>query len=78
MSYIMVMNKAIICCYETEVTCPHCSRVDNGEAWEEALQKSKRGYIYRKCPGCGRKLFITSDMTGDLVASEITEKKLRK
>jgi hypothetical protein len=75
MSYVMVMNKAILCCYETEVTCPCCGRIDDGEKWSEALDKSRRGYIYRNCPGCHRKLFICSDMTGDLVAEEVIPKK---
>ena len=70
MSYSIIGKNFILCCGNTEFVCPICKRPDDGDDFANALSKSKRGFIYRNCKGCNRKLFITSDMCGDLVVLE--------
>lgn len=75
MSYQIIGKGFLLQMCDTKFICPICERPDDGEDFSEALNKSKRGYIYRNCKGCKRKLFITSDIKGDLVVLEYTKKK---
>jgi len=55
-----------LCMSETDFNCPKCTCLHQEADYYSQLDKSKRGFIYKKCKGCGTKLGITSDFKGDV------------
>lgn len=70
MAYALKVPGGLLSMYETAFVCPICERPDDGVEFSEALHKSKRGYVYKKCKGCKRKLFVCCHINGDLFVSE--------
>ena len=60
---------------ESKADCPYCTRHIEFEEVEIQMNKSKDGYIRKKCKGCKRFIGITSDIRGDIVAFELSQNK---
>ena len=52
----------------TDFKCPKCTCHHDADDYQDKLQKSKKGYIYKKCKGCKTTLGITYNVIGDVVA----------
>jgi hypothetical protein len=56
----------IISIVDVDFKCPKCECPHTNEDYYERLNKSKNGFIYKKCKGCKTKLGITTDIRGDV------------
>ena len=52
---------------KTDFDCLGCGQTYNVDFYEKALEKSNKGFIYKRCKGCGQTIGISTDMTGDVV-----------
>lgn len=59
-------NTVFLCGYREEAKCRYC-----GEIITYHHKHTKRGYSYKKCPGCGRTNGIAIDMTGEVVTFKV-------
>lgn len=50
-----------------DIECPWCEYKYDSNWYEERLEKSKKGLIYKKCKICKKSLGITHDLMGDVV-----------
>ena len=67
MAHSIPIKNGIITLVETEFNCPICTISHDEGFYYKQLSNSKRGFIYKKCSGCGEVLGITSDIKGDVV-----------
>lgn len=70
-SHAIRIPGGVLCFSDTGVVCPHCAAKFEAEAYDERLQKSKRGYLHINCPACQRRVGLTADMRGDLVCFDL-------
>lgn len=68
MSKSIIINGAIITLAKTEIDCPNCKKVYNEDFYYKQLQKSDKGFIYKKCKECKEIIGISSNMMGDSVS----------
>lgn len=78
MSHCVHIPGAILCFSDTGVECPHCKTKFEATAFDERLQKSKRGYLRIDCPRCQRKVGLAADMTSDLVCFDLNPPKMKE
>ena len=65
MSQSIRIPNGILSIVDVDFKCPKCQCPHSNEDYYERLNKSKKGFIYKKCKGCKTKLGITADITGD-------------
>lgn len=66
MGYAIKVQNGIVCMATVNFSCPGCGYDYTDEDYEKQLLKSKRGLVYKRCKGCGEKIGITTDITGDV------------
>jgi RNase P subunit RPR2 len=74
--HCLPLNPGFLCFSKTDYNCPECNHLHEGSETSEALEKSKRGYVFRNCEKCGKRLVIAPDYKGDLLV-QMKEKKFK-
>jgi uncharacterized C2H2 Zn-finger protein len=65
-SYQNGPNVGIICLVDTDFKCPACGIGYKESEYYNQLNKSKRGFIYKRCKQCATRIGISTDFKGDV------------